>query len=363
MRKLFQFSVILILSVSCSTTSVTTTNLRDLASFEPDARIYALPQTRLVVTAIAERITLIPGPYNKYAKEFLGIDGAESLEKTSWNLVDLKLSTLSEPDPEQFYSVRNLNTNVEETISKLTGNGLLLNACVENNFQLYHTDYVNSVEEIPYTDLSSKSFFFNDNRKKPKNVLPDSAYALFPTLEKHIQAKSEKEKAFEAAQYIFKIRKRRFKLISGQYDTFPEGTALQSAVIELNKLEKEYLSLFIGKTYTDSVTSVFSVVPSTNEDLQRFTVFRFSTENGFFASAENEGTPIILELKDLNQNEVLNQLRMPTSGKPGTNNLVYRLPDKTSATIFYDSHVLLESELPVFQLGAIVPMFISGKKR
>jgi hypothetical protein len=358
MSKLFQSSFIFIIAASCSISSITNTNLRDLTSFEPEATIYALPQTRLVVNVIAEKNVFIPGPYFKYADEFLGIKGASGDSGILWNIADIKLSTISEPDPEQFYSAKIKNyPSAIQNISELTNNGVLINPCTENNFQLSHNDFVSSVEEIPFSDLSVKSFFFDEKKKKQKNMLADSAFAMIPSLEKQLQTKSEKEKAFEAAQFIFKIRKRRFKLVSGQYEVFPEGIALQSAVKELNKLEKEYLSLFIGKKYSDTITNIFSVVPRNSEILQRFTLFRFSSQTGFFTSSENEGTPIIMEVKDLNQNELLNQLQMPVQKKGYLNYLYYRLPDNCSVSIFNDSHVLLESELPIFQLGAIVPNY------
>jgi hypothetical protein len=361
--KIFQPAITVLLAVSCSTSSVVTTNLRDLASFEANAQIYALPQTRLVVMATAGKNVFIPGPYQKYSDEFLGIKGTSNQSSTTWNIIDIKLSTISEPDPEHFYSVKiQNNPTASELISKMTDDNLLMNACSENNFQLYHNDFVRSVEDFPFTDLTVKPFYFEEKKKKQKNVLEDSAFALIPSLEKHLQAKSEKEKAFEAAQFIFKIRKRRFKLVSGQYEVFPEGIALSASVEELNKLEKEYLSLFIGKNYTDTIINVFSSVPVSSEILQRVTLFRFSSETGFLTSSENEGTPIILEVKDLNQNELLSQLQLPAQGADNSNRLYYRLPDKCSVSIFYNSHILLESELPVYQFGAIVPMFVEPKK-
>lgn len=364
MIKISHALLILLVAASCSTSSVTTTNLRDLASFEPDAIVYALPQTRLVFTVTAEKSVFVPGPYNKYASEFLGITGAQANPLTKWSIIDIKLSTLNEPDPEHFYSAKIVNSpSAVQAINDLTNNGVLMQACNENNFQLTHNNNISNVDEIPFIDLTVKPFYFEDTKKKQKNVLQDSAFALIPSHEKHLVAKSEKEKAFEAAQFILKIRKRRFKLVSGQYEVFPEGIALKAAVDELNRLEKEYLSLFIGKTFNDTISNIYSAVPSGNEELQRFTLFRFSTETGFVTSAENEGIPIIMEVKDLKQNELLNQLHVPSQGNGKSNVIFHRLPDKSSVSVLYNSHILLESELPVFQSGAILPYFIPLKKR
>jgi hypothetical protein len=54
--------------------------------------------------------------------------------------------------------------------------------------------------------------------------------------------KSLEEKAEEAAAFIYKLRKRRFKLLVGQEQPVPDGNALDISIRELDELEKEYLS-------------------------------------------------------------------------------------------------------------------------
>ncbi|MBN2485941.1 MAG: DUF4831 family protein [Bacteroidales bacterium] len=360
----FALLVFVVTTLSCSTSSVTTTNLRDLAKFEPNAIIYALPQTSLVVTVTAEKKVFIPGPYHKYAKEFLGIENTVSAPSTSWSVTGLKLSTVNEPDPEHFYSVKIENhPDALKYLSDFSNNGLIMPPCSGNSFQLSHNHPANEVDAIQFTDLTIKPFVFLETQKKQKNVLEEPGFALVPSLEKHLSAKSEKEKAFEAAQFILKIRKRRFKLISGQYEVFPEGIALQEAVCELNKLENEYVSLFIGKYQADTISQIFSVTPQNNQTLQRFTLFRFSPDTGIIPPSGSEGTPIVLEIKDLNQNNLLNQLQMPSVSAKSHGLFYQRLPDKCTVSVFHNSHILLEAELPVYQLGAVVPFYIQSGHR
>ena len=82
------------------------------------------------------------------------------------------------------------------------------------------------------------------------------------------------DKAREAAAFIYKIRKRRFKLISGQYDTHPESTALETAVRELNELEDNYLALFIGRYTTDTLTHRYQYIPTSGSTPERAIICR-----------------------------------------------------------------------------------------
>jgi hypothetical protein len=364
MKKIIQYLFILALA-ACSTGRITTTNLHDLTAFEPNSQVYSLPQTRIVITATAVKTDFIPGPYQKYAKEFLGIDLITTLPNTSWKLVDYKLFSLDEPDPEQYYSVASTgDIAIEELLSDMTNKGFFSSSCDNyNNYQLAFDANFRAIEEFPFSDLSMKPFFFDEKRKKQKNTLEDSAFAMVPGLEKQFVAKSEKEKAFESAQFIFKLRKRRFKLISGQYENSYDSVALALSIKELNMLESNYLNLFTGKSQYDTITRVFSVVPASGEALQRFTLFRFSETTGFYTTSESEGIPVIVELEDLNKNEILNQLTIPRVNSGYQNMLFYRVPDKAVVTVIQGSHIALESEMPVYQLGALVPYFINpGKK-
>jgi hypothetical protein len=58
---------------------------------------------------------------------------------------------------------------------------------------------------------------------------------IYPYGINRLNQKTLEEKAQEAALFIFKIRKRRFKLLAGQYDVFPEEQALATSVREIKQ--------------------------------------------------------------------------------------------------------------------------------
>jgi hypothetical protein len=360
MKKLIQLLTIL-LTISCSTSKIVTTNIQDLTAFESDAQIYALPKTTFIFEVTATRHTFLPGPYQKYTKRLLGIEGAKSMSEVYWQLEDINMKRLIEPDIDHYYSVKHIgDCSIEDPLLELGKSGLIISHDMLPSYKHYNSDVIDEVEQIHFTDLTISPYINDENRKKNKKKGNNPEAEGIPYWQKHIAGKTTEEKAIEASRFIYKIRKRRFKLLAGQYEVFPEGTALETSIKELNKLEELYLSLFIGKTEIDTVKRVYAYEPQANNEIQRKTLFRFAEETGFHLPESDFGSPIILVINDLNNNQPLSQLQF--SFTETGNVLLYRLPDKASLKLLYGSHVLLESVNPVFQFGVIVPLYVNQQK-
>ncbi len=361
MKKTNTLFVLLLLIFACSPASkITVTNIQDLASYNENSIIYSLPRSRIVLRASAVRHHTIPGPYNKYAEKFLGIQDAPSISKTEWELEHVALDAIQQPDPDYYFSVQTDNPGLFfNEFLKLTQDGMILKLDDYNPFIEFEKIYEDIPESIHFTDLSVKSnrIEMGDKTKSSQRKVPvDLAVTKQKQGTKTIQQKAE-----EAANYIIKIRKRRFKLLAGQYDVFPDGKALEISVKELNALEKEYLSLFVGKTYRDTVTKTFYYVPQISQELERNVLCRFSDETGFQDALGTVGKPLVLELRNMHFTQVLHNLQFPISGPVYENILFYRIPDMASVKVFYSSNTIIDAEIKVFQYGSVVPMSISHK--
>lgn len=365
MKRLFYLTIILLIASCSPTNMITVTNVHDMTSFVENSYIYALPRTKLKISVIALRHKTVPGPYNKYAEKFLGIVNAPSVPEILWEIADIQMHVLHEADPDYFFSVQAPeNSPTIDQLLKMGRNGLIISPDAANPFVQFHGEDLVKPEAIPFTDLSVKRNFYTEIRKsKPKsgtnkvNVPTD-----LPMKRSEQGQKTIEDKAEEAANFIIKIRKRRFKLLAGQYKVFPEGQALKTSVNQLNKLEKEYLSLFIGKTYTDTVRQDFYFVPSIGNDLERKVICRFSNQNGFEDASSNNGKPLVLELKSAGLTSALEHLQLPEAGPNYHNTLFYRIPDMASTHLFYGSLPVLEVEVKVYQYGSIVPFCVNNKR-
>lgn len=345
-----------------STSKFYTTNVQDITSFESKSILYALPMTHVAVKVEVVKHTIIPGPYYLYAKKYLGIDGAPSVSDVKWEIANIDLGSFSEPDPDHYYSVTNDKSDIiRNHLLNFTRAGLIIAPGYQEELETGDKIITKNPTEVYFTDLSVKRNFPKVSNPETGEVLYTAEMERMPTHRKYLEAKTLEKKAEEAANFIIKTRKRRFKLLAGQYEVFPNGEALETSVHELNKIEEEYLSLFCGRVYSDTITEVFVVDPKTRQELQRQTIFRFSEENGILDSNTSAGKAVILEIKDLGQTKILEHMMIPGSSPTKENMLFYRIPDNAEVKVLYGSHELLVKRLSIYQLGAIVPYFISEK--
>lgn len=347
-----------ILLFACSPSSkITVTNLHDLAAYQENSMIYALPRTRLIVNIEVVQHDVVPGPYKAYAEMYLGLQGVPQSSKTEYELTEMELKVVNEADPDYYYALTSSNPGVVMPgIFRFCDQGLMLDEQHFIPFSVYRPLNKQS-ESDQFTDLSVKRYIVSNPDKKEKNGGKEPLE--LNKKQEGGKVKSLEQKAKEASDFIFKIRKRRFKLLAGQYDVFPQGEALAASIKELNKLESEYLSLFIGKRYMDTLNQSFSFVPKSSQEMERAVICRFSTANGIADASSSDGKPLVLELRAQNYTNALKQVQFPQTGPVYEEVIFYRLPEKVSVRLFFGSRVIIESEESVFQYGPLVPVSTS----
>lgn len=359
MKKLL--TIVLIAGFSACTVpeQLVVTNIQDLTRYPSGCSVYALPRTRLAVTITAVSYTTVPGPYSSYAEEFLGISEVPLNKQTHWELRDIYLHEIVEPDPDYYYSLESSDPEgLQPKLEELRGKGYITDPGAIISRQSVNSSLQKSPEPVYFTDLSINLFSEgNSERKKAKADRPVD----LPVTTARDRGDSYKARAEEAAAFIIKIRKRRFKLLSGQYEVFPEGVALQTSVEELNRLEEEYLSLFIGKVNTDTLKRTFLFTPAFNQELEREELCRFSEDNGFLEARSASGRPVVLDIRNMDFTRHLKQVQLPLGGPGHEGILLYRIPEKAAIKILYGSSTALEAEMKIYQYGATVPLQVLSK--
>lgn len=353
MKKINILIVTLIFSACSPVGKVSITNIHDLAAFQENSYIYALPRTRIRIGIVALSHHTVPGPYYAYAEKYLGIKGTSAVSKTEWEIKEIFLDTFRESDPDHYYSIQTDNpTTAITSLMKFTEAGLIIDQKEITPFFLERSNTEDTPEPVHFTDLSVKRNIVTgtENTKKGSAVPAD-----LPVTKSKPGVKTLEQKAEEAANFIIKIRKRRFKLLAGQYEVYPEGVALETSVRELDELEEEYLSLFIGKVYTDTIQRIFFYAPQAGQILERYVICRFSDETGIQDAVSLTGIPLVLELKNMQFTASLKDVQNPFIGPTFENIIYYRIPDKAYARIFYGSKNLVESEIEIFQYGVLIP--------
>jgi hypothetical protein len=350
--------VLLTTLFACSPTGqISVTNINDSGFKQSGSLLYALPMTVIDVMVQADEIEVIPGPYRQYAEKYLGIRDVSSKAEYSWAITKVKITSHSETDPDYIYAV--MGTYEPDLFPGLTD--LVRDSMIVDMSRLPYKDvFYNTFpvkSEPNFTDLSIKRNFEAEKDVSVSKVMPDTNYLSRPASKNTLKEKTLEQKAEEAANFLIKLKKRRFKMVSGQIDSMPQGDAMGDALQELARLEESYLSLFAGKKTVYHHQRIYHFAPVTGKKTDRVVLFRFSDNEGFLDARETRGKPVMLDVTGSNKTKGLEQTESPF--KTSENTVLYRVPDQVEIKLIWGESVMANAFYPVFQSGAIVRMKIS----
>ena len=162
--------------------------------------------------------------------------------------------------------------------------------------------------------------------------------------------KSLEKKASEAARMILNLREQRLKILTGDTDATYSGEAMGAAMEELTKLEKEYMMLFTGYSEYHTSKMNFEVIPQPGET-QKYIAFRLSDASGLVPADNLSGKPIVMELSvpQFKQVEIPQVKGKDKNQKPVE--AYYRIPAVCTVKLMDGVNLLLQSRVPVYQLG------------
>lgn len=300
---------------------------------------YALPRTALTVTLVQERETVIYGPYARYASQYLGISGASLTNKESYKLLDASISYTEEPDPTQLYFFD------EKAVSPIRIFNWLTVATPAPEAMAADKDFLGGdlSGQTPYTDLASSSI---------SGRTSDGGNGGSLSVNRTSSAeKSLEQMAADAASVIFRIRKKRLDLITGEIGENVYGAGLEAALREMERLENEYIALFVGKRYTQVTTKRFAILPENGKN--RVTICRFSDSGGIVPDTDISARPINVEFTV--EKSAMKQPAADQGGKKATvRTLAYRAPKMVEVKLLDGQALLSSNRVPVYQMGTTV---------
>ncbi len=312
------------------------------------AIIYSLPITAIHIVAEASYDTFTAGPFAKYAQKYLGVPAKEE-NSVTYTLKSVELIPYIEADPEANIALNLGNSkNASANFLEMINQGLIM----------WSDSYAGKNEKMRYPDMRSNTLFVKSmstsNLTSEKSTLYRTAKTPTGTERASVQQsqvveKSLEKKAEETASMIFKLRAKRLEIITGETDATFSGEALTAAIAEINRLEEEYLSLFFGKEGSASQTMTFDIVPKNDGDKQIYIAFRFSENQGLLPVNNVSGRPVVMELTG---DDNLSQLNADTT--PGKGKVFYRKPVVMNVRLMDGQNMLIQSRIPVYQLGTLL---------
>lgn len=303
--------------------------------------VYSLPRTgiRIHVTALQE--TVMAGPFNGYAEQMLGIKNAPAGNSVNWKIVDVKLETFAEPDPEVVFKAIGENG----FLINLTPEGILAGINSEHTVTGIAPVKTNLQINKPEQD---DGFSFDYITDTPFYTPGDSTNGYRPV------RVTDEQKAAEAAQRILECRMNQYDLAAGMLDELhPDGEAYKISLQQLKKIERDYLSLFAGrKTYKSEQFSI-DFVPNKSSGKSEV-LFRVSDEKGIVPASDLSGKPVMIEFEreqDLTKKYAeLASSENPAAGESGVN---YRMPGCATINIIYELNTIASTRATIAQFGEI----------
>jgi len=361
MNKFLVLFFTIIFSGCAGKKQISVTNLNQQPEVEPGSFLYSLPKTTLKLYVEVSHDIFKAGPYATYAEKYLNLKDVLMDDNESWKITNAFIEAIHEADPGQNFMVSgDLKSINIEKLFEFTPEGFVFSKfpiTVEPDETVFHplpgTDLK---ESVLYKDLSVKRNFYEETDTLYKTLFKDSVFIKIPLLRKQLAAKNIEEKAEEAANFLIKTRKRRFKLVSGQYDFIPKGNTLEVSIKELNRLEEEYLSLFIGKNFTGKKYHVFYFTPENNSEKSKNVIFRFSGEEGLVDRTSSKGEPVFLEIHrtgDVFQTNQFYNLQLKNKQK---NYLVYRVAQKAVVRLIKGTSPITTGRMNIYQYGNLLTM-------
>lgn len=330
--------------------------LADTTRIRGSSLVYALPRSVFTIRFTMERTIEIPGPYSKFAGDFLGLDNVILDEEEFWSIKRISVISHEESDPSEFYVIETskiFNSNV----LALRDEGLILdlNPARDFNEEMALNSKETDLNQFRSFDSGSDEYYQIHRDTAFRRINVDSAFIKIPYLVEKKKRLTSEQLAERAARRLMELRDGKMMILTGEANVFPQDKA---AVDEINRLEKEYTELFTGRIYKEEKTFTYQLVPEKAMSGRPVIIFRFSENTGPEDIASKEGNPVILTMIPEKKTKDITLISQQQAGSASdvSDRLFYRIPDVVSMKISLGSEILYNSRKLMYQFGEIVQL-------
>jgi hypothetical protein len=355
-----------LMTVSCATSKLSdtiVTPLSDNVVIRDGSIVYGLPRSVFTITVQLERIIEIPGPYAKYAGDLLGLTNVIKNESEYWSIEGMSVKNSEELDPSEFYMVESTSL-FQSNVIVLKKEGLILDL----NPAFYSGDNATGIDksdnnQFHSSDLGSDEYFQLQRDTAYKRINVDSSFVRIPYIVEKKKMLTVDQLAEKAAKRLMEMRDGKHLILTGEANVFPQNEA---AIIEMNRLEKQYTELFTGKTIKEKRTFTCQVIPTKEMSGKSVTLFQFSELTGPVSGNSKGGVPVVAEFSPELKTKNLTVLNKTTTDSRSQKNdkLYYRVPDVVNMKITLGSETLFNSRRLIYQFGTVVQLpanYLIGK--
>jgi hypothetical protein len=314
--------------VACTTTKTISkadyTPVKDTSSIQ--GILYNLPATAIKIKITAQKTVEKRGPYYRYSQRYLNLADIITEDRTSWEITNAQISIKGVPAPGRLFKISTEGTPAGAAVC-LTPDGILkgLNLTEEKEKQITVNNKTIDINDISFDDI--------------------------PFTEEQLIKTSSAATAEEVAAEIYRLRDSRRRLLESDMQKLPpDNGAYQRILAGIDRMEKQYLSLFKGRKETQTVEKTFTFIPDVAAPGNKI-LFRFSKQKGFTDIVDMTGTPVYIEIEtgSIGNNSVP-AVSTDTKERYG---LVYCRPAKVNVKIIDRTVLLNEKTVLIGQYGTL----------
>lgn len=319
---------------------------------------YALPSTSIVLDVEAVEERFYAGPYAKFANKYLGIEVRQK-DAVSYNITDIRMTPYIEADRNSRFLLDVGSAQVDAAFLKLTSEGLVSSG--DGSFGNERVWRFPSAASADFSDKGLTSNLTSEATTLYRSQKGGAAYNKVAVKQEVIVEKSIEKRAAETAAMIFSIRDKRMQIVTGDTDATYSGEAMGAAVAELTRLEKEYMSMFVGYSEFQTQRMTFDVIPEKGRESQLYVAFRLSETAGLLPADNISGKPVVLEIVVPEMKQAVSDGKSVKTSKAVS--VVYRIPAICTVKLTDGVKVYLQGRVPVYQLGteSTFPVNVSVK--
>jgi hypothetical protein len=370
MRKFLFIYFFASLFFACKTSKdfVSVQNLKSIQTYYPNNVVYNLPKTQIIICVEVSKINNSKGPYSEYTEKYLGIlNNVIQKNESFWEICNVT-----------FYSIPIIDTLNSYVISSKSNESIIPFSFTKEGFPVAYNsnDVVYEIPELKINNSainsqSAEAFSFNVLASdKPYKTIYDTTYreqvvdtviVKVPVLKPNLVRKTNEEQAKELADRIITLRDDKAALIVGEADNenLPNGDALNIMLEQIDLLQKEFLTAFIGKSDTIKYSFYFTYTPGENDFDTQIPIFKFSPQSGILPFENFIGSTVYLDIKA--EKIFSDNLRLYNSqsesyyqSKKNSNSaFYYRIPQKSKISLTINSQTISEKTIFISQLGSI----------
>lgn len=330
-----------------------------------DGFVYVLPLTAIKVTLSVKETELVKGPYAEYADEYLGLKNPVLANGREYELLDVHLEAVAQPDPDRFYFVE-----VDERTSKddrniifsLAGSGFL--KAVNSGFSV--PDVLKSARTEMKTFNTPDLFPFSTSPSQYRKtdtiiriVTVDTASVKKRFFKTSFDEKPSEQKAREAADMVARLREGLVNLLSGFQEISYDPNTLKYMVENIQSLREEYISMFKGLRLEKVQTFTYLIVPEEDKSSMPVTICKFSKEFGVSDQADAKARDVVVTFRRDATTAALAGF-IPKGSSTGKSSVLwYRIPEMTQVMVKFQNQLFDNISVPVSQFGAVVPVSLN----